>query len=97
VIDLLERLHANGEMSAAALAKARAVLAELEPSKSTEQVRWLFEFVVRQGSIDYARSVARQWADKAETELATLSRFIPASSHRQLLEEVTLYVHRRTR
>jgi geranylgeranyl diphosphate synthase type II len=64
--------------------------------KTMADVRWLFELLDQQGSVDHAASVARVHAEAAADRLGALDWLAP-SPHRDVLEELVAYVHRRTR
>jgi geranylgeranyl diphosphate synthase, type II len=94
---LLEAEVSNGSLSDAGRERLRAGLRSQHPTKTLEQVRWLRDLIERSESLDYARKVAGHWADRASCELERLSSFLPASRHRQVLESLVDYVHRRVR
>jgi geranylgeranyl diphosphate synthase, type II len=96
--ELLDRLAAQGELSQAGRAQILAQLHGLGTAvpKALDDVRWLYELLHRNGSLDHARTVADQHAEEAAAVLATLDWF-PQSHHRDVLSGLVDYVHERTR
>jgi geranylgeranyl diphosphate synthase type II len=97
VEQLLEELHEIGELSATGRARLRTTLFADRNVKTLQQVQWLRALIERTGSLDYARAVASFWANQASSELERLSRWLPPSIHRSVLESLVDYVHRRAK
>jgi geranylgeranyl diphosphate synthase type II len=96
--DMLGRLAARGELSAAGLELVREHLdtTVMDEAKNLDDVRWLYELLHRAGSLEHARAVAARQADEAAAALASLDWF-PASHHRDVLRGLVDFVHERTR
>jgi geranylgeranyl diphosphate synthase type II len=95
---LLDNLVARGDLSRGGQAEIAARLQGHRPSesKNLDDIRWLHGVMLRVGSMEHAREVARWHARKAAVALAGLHWF-PASRHRDVLCDLVDYVHRRTR
>ncbi|MEE6139446.1 polyprenyl synthetase family protein [Mycobacterium sp. 050128] len=98
LIELLDRLAACGQLSAAGRTEIAARLhgQHLPESKIINDIQWLYELMQRVGSLRHARGVAAGHAQKAATVLASLDWF-PRSRHRDMLADLVDYVHGRTR
>lgn len=94
---LLDDLCASGDLTRAGRERLAASAFEPRRVKTLEDVRWLSGLLQRTSSLDYARGVARLWADEAAAKLAQLSVTVPSSNHRRVLETLVEYVHRRLR
>jgi len=93
----LDELHTRGDLTAAGREQLLVELTGRRGVKTLEQVRWLQALIERSASLDYAANVARFWAERAASKLRDLSQWVPPSTHRQVLEGVVEYVHRRAR
>jgi geranylgeranyl diphosphate synthase type II len=94
---VLTRLELDGSLSASGRAVLEdAVWGGQATSKSMADVQWLFALLERQGSVDYAAHVARDYACAASTTLDQLT-WLPRSPHRAIIEGLVEYVHARTR
>jgi geranylgeranyl diphosphate synthase type II len=95
---LLDGLVVRGELSRPGLSEITARLQGHRPteSKNLDDIRWLYGLMLRIGSMEHAREVARWHARKAALLLAGLDWF-PASRHRDVLCDLVDYVHRRAR
>lgn len=96
--ELLDGLTARGDLTPAGRSE---ILTHLRRTgapavKTLDDVRWLHALLVRTGSLDHARAVARRHADAAAEVLAGLD-WLPASRHRDVLGGLVGYVHERTR
>jgi geranylgeranyl diphosphate synthase type II len=94
---LVERLAAEGEMSARARRELAEGLENVEPcdAKTLGDVEFLFEQMVAQGSIEHARRVSADYAREAAASFRCLSAELPASVHRQFLWSlIDFAVHR---
>jgi geranylgeranyl diphosphate synthase type II len=94
---LLEVEVSSGSLSEGGRERLRTSLSNQRQVKTLEHVRWLQGLIERSKSLDYARQVAGSWANRASCELERLTSFLPASRHRQVLESLVGYVHRRVR
>jgi geranylgeranyl diphosphate synthase type II len=94
---LASQLRAGGHLDETGHEQLLRLARDSRRVKTLDQVRWLQQLIDQQGSLDYARGVARRWADRAARDLEGLSTWLPPSRHRQVLEAVVDYVHRRTR
>src|SRR5262245_23722074 len=82
---LLAELYERGEVTAAARARleaARAAVVGEREVKTPEDVRYLQALIERYDSVQYARDVAGQWANRALMHFARLGEWIPGSVHR---------------
>lgn len=89
----------KGELTKRGLAQLRraGLLADRRPTKTVAQVRWLREQIDRHDSLGYARAVARRWTADARAKLDGICRWLPPSSHRDVLDQLVSYVQTRTR
>ena len=96
--ELLERLTARGQLSQLGRAEIETHLHghHRSEAKSLNDVQWLYELMIRVGSLKHARDVAAWHARKASGVLAGLDWF-PRSRHRDMLADLVDYVHGRTR
>jgi geranylgeranyl diphosphate synthase type II len=95
--NVLTQLELDGSLSAAGrTALEEAVWGGQATSKSMADVQWLFALLERQGSVDYAARVARDYACAASNALEQLE-WLPPSPHRAIIEGLVDYVHARTR
>lgn len=93
-------LHALRVASPADQARARALLSLPRPglevpgqaTKSATEVAWLRGLLDRTGSIAHARAVAHAHARRAHDALGAVCRGLPASVHRDCLDELTTFV-----
>ncbi len=90
-------LHALRTASPAERQRAVALLGTPRPDKPRPEVAWLRQLVRQQGSLAYARGVARQHVDRAERSFSSLARWFSDSVHRDFLEALVVYVVARTR
>jgi geranylgeranyl diphosphate synthase type II len=96
---LLDQLVAQGELSPAGreeLRRAGALPPPL-PEKTPEQVRFLLGLILREGSLDYARQVARVWLERAEQSFFACENWLLPSVHRDLLQALITYVLQRVK
>jgi geranylgeranyl diphosphate synthase type II len=94
---LLDRLEAHGQLTAA----GRAALDAALPTRSTapkrlDDIRWLYDLLLRRDSLAHARAVAA-WAARTAAEALCRLDWLPPSHHRDVLEALVDYVHERTR
>ncbi|WP_164009301.1 polyprenyl synthetase family protein [Pyxidicoccus trucidator] len=97
---LLASLVAEGALTAPGEARLREALCAHEarsPVKTEADVRLLLSLIERQGSLDYAQGLARQWAEDAEQRLESCREWLPDSVHRRLLDSLVAYVLARVR
>jgi geranylgeranyl diphosphate synthase type II len=73
-------------------ADARHILEMPREAKTSENVAYLFDLIHRYRSIDYARSLARRLAYKAERIFERICQWMPQSVHRDFLKEMTAHV-----
>lgn len=66
-------------------------------AKTDSDVRRLFELIHEHGSLDYASSVAAEWARRARASFDEVLEWLPPSTHRDVLEMLVEYVHQRQR
>jgi geranylgeranyl pyrophosphate synthase len=57
--------------------------------KTPTDVRLLRGLLRKYGSIDYARSVALRYADRARRSMSAIASRLPDSPHRQFLTDLT--------
>ena len=97
---VFKRLVSDGELTANAYKRLRRLnLGCLEGRvKTAAQVRRLFELINKYASIQYAGAIAQRWASGAQEVFDTkLVGCMPRSVHRDVLQAVVEYVHRRHR
>ena len=95
---LLQQLVDDGQLTEA----GRARLLELREGsatafKTTADMEFLMSLIQRHGSVEYARQVARRWADEARAQLDKCSGWMIRSIHLSLLEDLVAYVFSRVR
>lgn len=98
ITGLLDRLARQGELSETGRRTLDQFLAgrHSTATKSLDDIRWLYQLIHRQGSLEHARRIA---ADHARQSAAALNAidWLPASRHRESLAALVDYVHGRTR
>ena len=95
---LLDELARNGEISAATRTRiAAAAFAGEVATKTTEDVAFLLDLIVRHGGLEFARDTASRYGADAQRRLKDCSVFLPASVHRDFLDALVAYVHTRER
>jgi geranylgeranyl diphosphate synthase type II len=72
-------------------------LAKPRGRRTAEEVEWVYELLVRNKSIDYARRSARQLAGAALLEAVAAFRDVPDSQEKRFIFEMILYVVDRDR
>ncbi|MDX1468263.1 MAG: polyprenyl synthetase family protein [Acidimicrobiia bacterium] len=65
-------------------------------AKTSDDVEWLLDLLIRQQSAVYAARMARKHAELADIALRSLD-WIPRNRHRDILEDLIAFVHERTR
>jgi geranylgeranyl diphosphate synthase type II len=68
------------------------ILSLARPQRSEKDVRWLYEEMERQGSIDYARTVAEAMAGAALHEFSIAFQEAPQSQDREFMEALPLWI-----
>jgi geranylgeranyl diphosphate synthase type II len=94
---LVDELAAAGELSPRALERLRARLAGAPTHKTEDDVRRLFALIEAQGSLAYARAIARAGLLDARERLRACEAFMPPSLHREFLAALVEYVMSRER
>jgi geranylgeranyl diphosphate synthase type II len=97
---LLKQLVRDGELTRDGYRRLQRLhLSEPDAvTKTTAGVRRLFELVNKYCSLDYAAGVAQRWAAEAQHTFETeLVPRMPRSVHRDVIQGVVDYVHRRHR
>lgn len=95
--ELLDRLVTRGEVSPAGRAEIASVVeCDVGREKTLDDVRWLHTLMLRNGSLEHARTVAAGHAREADAMLLAFDWLAP-SSHRDVLVALVDYVHGRTR
>jgi geranylgeranyl diphosphate synthase type II len=93
---LLRELVAQGQLTESGLARLLSQRAPRDVSyKTVADMELLLSLIRRYESVEYARSVARSWADDARARLQICSEWLIPSVHRTLLEELVAYVFSR--
>lgn len=95
---MLDRLTARGELSRLGRAEIAARLEGHHSSetKTLDDIRWLYDLMQRVGSLNHARGIAAEHAQKAAGVLSSLD-WLPQSRHRDAITALVDYVHGRTR
>lgn len=65
--------------------------------KTDADMRFVMSLIQRHGSVEYARQIARRWADDARSQLEKCSEWMIRSIHLSLLEDLVAYVFSRVR
>ena len=73
-------------------ARVKSFLSAPRPQHTRPEIDWLYGLLRRSGSIDYARSAARQLAGAALLEGLAEFRSVPESEHKRFILEMVLYV-----
>ena len=97
---LLDELVTGGALTPGGRERLRRALAESLPQveeKTPEQVRFLLGLIQRQGSLEYARQVARRWLQRAQESFDACAEWLPSSEHRNLLQALLFYVLQRVK
>jgi geranylgeranyl diphosphate synthase type II len=96
--ELLDGLVVRRELSPVGRAELAAQLDRPSSGrpKDLDDIRWLHGLLVRAGSLEHARLVAAEQAERAGAVLAELDWF-PPSHHRDVLGALVGFVHERTR
>lgn len=77
--------------------RLRRFLAQPREDRSASEVKWVYELMLRNKSIDYARRAARQLAGAALLEGLAAFRGLPDSEEKRFILEMILYVVNRDR
>jgi geranylgeranyl pyrophosphate synthase len=96
----LKQMVADGELTPKGYKRLQqSNLGDLQTrSKTRAHVSRLFDLINKYGSIDYAAAIAQRWASDARAVFETkVVPCMPRSVHRDVLEAVVEYVHRRHR
>jgi len=97
---VLEALVRSGDLTARGLRRLRRtglMAARRRRAKTVAEVRWLQELIRRHDSLAHASAVARRWSEDARAKLDQICRWLPPSSHRDVLAQLVTYVQARTR
>jgi geranylgeranyl diphosphate synthase type II len=96
--ELLQQLVDDRQLTEAGrdrlLASADSAFA---PPKTVADMELLMSLIERYGSVEYARQVARRWADDARAQLETCREWMIPSVHLGFLEDLVAYVFSRVR
>jgi geranylgeranyl diphosphate synthase type II len=90
-------IHLLSACSAKEAPALHAFLAKSRAERTDAEIRWVYELMVRRGSVDFARRAGRQLAGAALMEALALSREWPESVHKRFILEMVLYVVTRDR
>jgi geranylgeranyl diphosphate synthase type II len=90
-------IHLLKRCSARDRALLQRFLGRTRPERSTEEVKWVYQRMVRHKSIEYARRAARQLAGAALLEALAAFRGMPDSEEKRFILEMILYVVDRDR
>lgn len=94
VRDLVDRLHEEGRLDEAGRLEIvqELQMAESRDLKTAEDVAFLRDLIRRQGSLDYARELARRRALRAKRTLDSTLPWLPPSVHRDFLKGISDFV-----
>ena len=81
----LMMLHAYSSATAEEKAKADAIYSKRREQKTPDEINFLVELVNRYGGIDYARSIAADYANKAKEAIATYGGVIPDNEYTETM------------
>lgn len=85
-------IHLLTTCDAQELERVRRFLAEPRPDRTARQIRGVYRLLDKYGSIDYARTAARQLAGAALREFFVAYREAPDSDDKRFIEGVVLYM-----
>jgi geranylgeranyl diphosphate synthase type II len=96
--ELLQQLVDDGQLTQAGRTRLLEIREEsVMPFKTTADMELLMSLIRRHGSVEYARQIARRWADDARVQLEKCSEWMIRSIHLSLLEDLVAYVFSRVR
>jgi geranylgeranyl diphosphate synthase type II len=85
-------IHALNHCTSREREYMQSFLATLRRDRSLNDVQWVYHIMDKYGSIEYARSCARQLAGAALREFFVTYGDQPASEHKRFIEELVLYM-----
>ncbi|HSB03216.1 MAG TPA: polyprenyl synthetase family protein [Anaerolineales bacterium] len=85
-------IHAINQCAPDEKARILSFLAQPRAQRLEADVRWVYQIIEKYGSIDYARSCARQLAGAALREFFVIYGKLPDSEHKQFLFELIVYM-----
>jgi geranylgeranyl diphosphate synthase, type II len=96
--ELLQQLVDEGQLTEAGRARLlEPAKGAFLPPKTVEEMELLMSLIERYGSLEYARQVARRWADDARAQLEKCGEWMIRSVHLSFLEDLVAYVFSRIR
>jgi len=90
-------IHLLSHCAARERRQIKQFLAKTRATRERGEIIWLYQLMKRQGSIEFARRAARQFAGAALLEALTAFRSVPDSAAKRFILEMVLYVVRRDR
>ena len=72
--------------------RVRAFLGQPRAGRSVKNMRWILDLMRSRGSLDYARTIAKQLAGASLYEFSQAFRDVPASEERAFLHDVICYM-----
>jgi geranylgeranyl diphosphate synthase type II len=85
-------IHALNESQAGEKEKMARFLSQPRTERSARDVRWVYGVIGKYGSIEYARSCARDLATAALDEFEAAYAEAPASSDKRFIRDIVLYM-----
>jgi geranylgeranyl diphosphate synthase type II len=85
-------IHLLNSCTAGEKERLRGFLGTPRPERRSEDVEWVYALMARYGSIDFARSNARQLAGAALREFFVAYGDLPDTEDRRFIEEIVLYM-----
>ncbi|HZD33409.1 MAG TPA: polyprenyl synthetase family protein, partial [Candidatus Angelobacter sp.] len=90
-------IHLQQQCTEREAARLQRFLGRQRAERTAEEVHWVYELMLRHGSIDFARRAARQLAGAALLEALAAFRGLPDTAEKQFILEMILYVVNRDR
>jgi geranylgeranyl diphosphate synthase type II len=85
-------IHALNSCTDNELECMRAFLAKTRNERSAKEVRWVYRVMDKYGSIEFARSSARQLAGAALLEFVVAYGELPDSEEKEFIQQLVLYM-----
>jgi geranylgeranyl diphosphate synthase type II len=85
-------IHLLRHLDARDAARVTAFLGQPRATRSVQDARWILDLMRAQGSLDYARKVARQFAGGTLFEFTQAFRDVPESDEKTFLHQIISYM-----
>jgi geranylgeranyl diphosphate synthase type II len=85
-------IHLLNHCTKSEFKKVEAYLENSDVPEKNEMAEWVYQLMLRYGSIDHARSIAKNMAGAALQEFYRIFSKVPASDDKQFLEKLIIYM-----